>query len=224
MEGKVSGQRRGIAMVRLGLAGLLVFVVILAAVLISIEATQASFFERFEETILSFGMWGVLASILLMMLHSLIPFPAELLAMANGMIYGPLWGTVITWTGAMCGAYLAFALARALGRPFVDQMVARKNWHSLDEWSSRRGAHLIFFARFVPVISFNLINYAAGLTKISWWSFTWATGLGILPLTTLMVVMGDRIETITVEMWLLIGIGVIMLWLIFRYAHAQMKD
>lgn len=224
MEDKVLGQRRGIAMVRLALAGLLVLAVVLAAVLISIGATQASFFERFEETIISLGMWGVLASILLMMLHSLIPFPAELLAIANGMIYGPVWGTVITWTGAMCGAYLAFALARALGRPFVETMVARKNWQALDEWSSRRGAHFVFFARFVPVISFNLINYAAGLTKISWWSFTWATGLGILPLTALMVMMGDRIETITFEMWLLIAFGVMILWLIFRYAHGHGRD
>jgi len=39
------------------------------------------------------------------------------------------------------------------------------------------------------VISFNLINYAAGLTTISWWTFTWATALGILPLTCLMVLM-----------------------------------
>ena len=224
MEGKVLQQRRGIAIVRLGLAILLLIAIILAAVLISLEATQASFAERFEKTILSMGMWGVLASILLMILHSLIPFPAELLAIANGMIYGPIWGTVITWTGAMCGAYLAFALARALGRPFVELMIAKKNWHSLDERASRRGAHFVFFARFVPVISFNLINYAAGLTKISWWSFTWATGLGILPLTALMVVMGDRIETITWEMWLLFGLGAIVLWVIFRYVHGRLGD
>ena len=55
-------------------------------------------------------------------------------------------------------------------------------------------------------------------------SFSWATGLGILPLTTLMVVMGDRIETITLEMWLLIGMGAIILWVIFRYAHGRMSD
>ena len=34
------------------------------------------------------------------------------------------------------------------------------------------------FSRFLPVISFNLINYAAGLTAISWWTFSWATGIG----------------------------------------------
>ena len=67
----------------------------------------------FEETIQSWGAWGVFGSIGLMILHSFVPFPAEFLAMANGMVYGLLWGTVITWTGAMLGAYLAFGLARA---------------------------------------------------------------------------------------------------------------
>ncbi|MEE8392980.1 MAG: redoxin family protein, partial [Rhodospirillales bacterium] len=45
------------------------------------------------------GAWGVGASIGIMVLHSFVPFPAELVAFANGMIYGPFWGTVITWTG-----------------------------------------------------------------------------------------------------------------------------
>jgi uncharacterized membrane protein YdjX (TVP38/TMEM64 family) len=41
------------------------------------------------------------------------------------------------------------------------------------------------------VIAFNLINYAAALTEISWWTFVWATGVGILPLTVLLAVAGD---------------------------------
>ena len=72
-----------------------------------------------EELILSWGTWGVAGSIMLMVLHSFVPFPAEMVAIANGMLYGPVWGTVITWTGAMLGAWLAFGLARWLGRPFV---------------------------------------------------------------------------------------------------------
>jgi uncharacterized membrane protein YdjX (TVP38/TMEM64 family) len=70
------------------------------------------------------------------------------------------------------------------------------------------------------VISFNLINYAAGLTAISWWTFTWATGLGILPLTALMVLMGDGIWSGDSLVWLwLIGaalLGWSVWWLVAR--------
>jgi uncharacterized membrane protein YdjX (TVP38/TMEM64 family) len=173
-----------------------------------------------ERTILSWGAWGVAGSILLMVLHSFVPFPAEIVAMANGMLYGPLWGTLITWSGAMLGAYLAFGLARWLGRPFVLAMIARRHHEQLDDWVARQGGGMLFLSRFVPVISFNLINYAAGLTAISWWTFTWATGLGILPLTFLMVLMGDGLWTGDTAPWLwLIGaaiVGGLIWWLLAR--------
>ncbi len=172
--------------------------------------------QAIEETILSWGAWGVLASIGLMILHSFVPFPAEFLAIANGMLFGPFWGTVITWIGAMLGAVLAFGVARVLGRPFVETMVARKNWHILDKWTATRGWQVLLLSRFIPVIAFNLINYAAGLTRISWWTFVWATGIGILPLTTLMVVMGDYMEDLAWEMWILLGAGGLILWFVFR--------
>jgi uncharacterized membrane protein YdjX (TVP38/TMEM64 family) len=52
------------------------------------------------------------------------------------------------------------------------------------------------------VIAFNLINYAAGLTRVSWVTFLWTTGVGILPLTALMVWMGTRMVDLTWP-WLL---------------------
>ena len=169
-----------------------------------------------EDAIRSWGAWGVLASMGLMILHSFVPFPAEFLALANGMVYGPIWGTVVTWTGAMLGAYLAFGLSRALGRPFVEVMISKKNWHVMDEWTAARGGRLILISRFIPVIAFNLINYAAGLTRISWWSFSWATGVGILPMTVLMVVMGDRIEDLNWMIWILLLLGGLALWFVLR--------
>jgi uncharacterized membrane protein YdjX (TVP38/TMEM64 family) len=168
-----------------------------------------------EELILSWGIWGVAGSIMLMVLHSFVPFPAEMVAIANGMLYGPIWGTVITWTGAMLGAYLAFGLARWLGRPFVRSMVAERHHEAIDRWALRQGGGALLLSRFVPVISFNLINYAAGLTAISWWTFTWATGLGILPLTFLMVVMGDRLWSGEAGPWLWLLLAAIVGWLLW---------
>jgi len=167
-------------------------------------------------TMLSWGAWGVLVSIGLMILHSFVPFPAEIVACANGMAYGPFWGTVVTWFGAMLGAFAAFGLSRKLGRPFVDRMVTRKNWRALDEWTGTQGWQVVLVGRFTPVIAFNLINYAAGLTRISWSTFTWTTGLGILPLTALMVVMGDNFDMLPLWGWLALFAGGLVLWIALR--------
>ena len=138
-----------------GLLGLVLLVVALITGALYLGVPDSFSVQAFEETIQGWGAWGVLGSMGLMILHSFVPFPAEFLAIANGMVYGPIWGTVVTWIGAMMGAFLAFGLARALGRPFVDIMVAKKNWYVLDEWAAARGGRLVLISRFIPVIAFN---------------------------------------------------------------------
>ena len=175
--------------------------------------------EAVEAEILSWGIWGIAFSVLLMILHSFVPFPAEIVAIANGMLYGPLWGTVITWSGAMLGAFFAFGLARWLGRPFVLTMVPERHHRAIDRLAVGTGGGILLVSRFLPVISFNLINYAAGLTAISWWTFGWATGIGILPLTFLMVVAGDGMWSGDAALWtwLLATVGAGgLLWLVVR--------
>ena len=43
------------------------------------------------------------------------------------------------------------------------------------------------------MISFNLINYAAGILHVGWWRFLWTTSLGILPITVASVVLGNQL-------------------------------
>lgn len=188
----------------------------LAYGVLGLEWTGDLTVQSVKARIAALGAWGVFASIGLMVVHSFLPFPAEVVAIANGMFYGPVWGTVITWTGAMLGALVAFGLTRLLGRPFVTLMISEHDWHRLDDWANQHGARLIFIARLIPIIAFNLINYAAGLTRVSWWTFVWSTGLGILPLTVATVVMGDQIETMSWELWLALLVGGVILWFLFR--------
>ena len=146
-----------------------------------------------EALIRSWGAWGVLGSIGLMVAHSFLPFPSEIIALANGMLYGPLWGSVVTWVGAMLGAVAAFGAVRALGQPVLRKLLPAARHAGLVRWSRQHGGLALLVARLIPVIAFNLINYAAALTEITWWTFLWATGLGILPLTIVLAVLGDNV-------------------------------
>jgi uncharacterized membrane protein YdjX (TVP38/TMEM64 family) len=176
--------------------------------------------EGTAQRIRDWGMWGVAGSIGLMVAHSFLPFPAEIIACANGLVYGAWWGAGITWVGAMLGASVAFALVRALGRPFVERMVPAGQWERMSLWSRDRGAAVLLVARLVPVIAFNLINYVAALTGISWWTFLWATGLGILPLVILLSILGDRMLAMPLWAWVLLGVLAIVAWLVLhRWRH-----
>jgi uncharacterized membrane protein YdjX (TVP38/TMEM64 family) len=166
----------------------------------------------------AWGQWAALGSIALMVAHSFLPFPSEIITLANGMVFGPFWGSAISWVGAMLGALSTFGLVRLLGRPFVFRMLSEYQLRRLSEWSSVQGGAALLIGRLIPVIAFNLLNYAAALTDISWWTFIWATGLGILPLTVLLNVFGASVLTIKAWnwVWLLLVAILIVGWLLAR--------
>ena len=169
--------------------------------------------ERTAALIRSWGRWGIAGSIALMVVHSFLPFPAEIIAVANGMVYGPVRGAAVTWSGAMLGAAAAFGLVRALGRPLAQRLLPARQWQRMSAFSRERGGAALLTARLIPLIAFNLINYAAALTEISWWTFLWATGLGILPLTLLLSILGDGILEMPLWCWLALAVLAGLPWL-----------
>ena len=162
------------------------------------------------------GHWGVLVSMGLMVLHSFVPFPAEILTMANGMVYGPLWGTLISWAGAMLGALLAYALALKLGSGFVRRMLGPERSEEIDRWLSYNGPGALLVARLIPAVSFNLINYASGLARVPLWTFVWTTAIGMLPVTIIVVYMGAKLDDIIWWQWGLLLAGGLVVWGILR--------
>lgn len=168
--------------------------------------------EHIEALIRSWGMWGAVGAIVIMILHSFVPLPAEIIAMANGMVFGAFWGIALTWIGAMLGAIISFALARWLGQPLVRRLVPARNWDALQNWEADQGAAALLIARLIPVISFNLINYAAGLAGVKWPVFLWTTAIGILPLTILSVILGQQLVDAPIWVWILVAVALIALW------------
>ncbi len=173
--------------------------------------------EELAQSIRAFGNWGVAVSIGLMIVHSFIPFPAELVALANGLVYGTIFGTLITWIGAMLGAQAAFWTARSFGRSIVERHVQADRRARIDRWIARNGTFALLTMRLMPVIAFNLVNYVAGLARVRWWTFTWTTAIGILPLTFLMVAAGDWLKDIPLRLVgasLLAGLS---LWILIKW-------
>ena len=168
--------------------------------------------EYIEALIRSWGVWGAVGSIVIMILHSFVPLPAEIIAMANGMVFGGFWGIVLTWVGAMLGAIISYGLARWLGQPLVRRVVPARQWDALQAWEADQGAAALLMARLIPVISFNLINYAAGLAGVKWPVFLWTTAIGILPLTILSVILGHHLVDAPLWVWVLVAIALVAMW------------
>ncbi len=185
----LAGPSAGLAWI---LAGLAVLLLLAAGAVLALPLTRGLTEGRIEALLDGMGPWAAAVSIGLLVLHSFVPFPAELVALANGMCFGAVWGTLVTWTGAMLGALFAFFLARRLGRPFVGRILPPRHLERLERATAHVGWRTLLVVRLLPLIAFNLINWGAGLTPVGWLTFAWTTALGILPVTLLMTVMGDQ--------------------------------
>lgn len=202
-----------------GALGALVVVGVILALAVGAEALDGKALAAWIDGL---GPWGWAAVVALMVMHCFVPFPAEILALAAGAAYGTLAGTTLIWTGAMLGAILSFLLARRLGRPFVEAVLGPRARIALDDWSADQGAATLLVSRFIPVIAFNLVNYAAGLTPVPLRTFVWTTGVGILPLTALMVWFGAEMRTLSWPMLLTVsGAGIVAIAVFHRIARRR---
>lgn len=147
-----------------------------------------------REYILSFGVWAPIISFLLMVLQSLIaPLPAFVLTFANAGLFGWVKGAILSWSSAMAGAALCYAIARFYGRSAVEKLATRTALKQVDLFFEKYGKWAVLVARLLPFISFDIVSYAAGLTAMGFWEFFWATGLGQLPATIIYSYVGDML-------------------------------
>lgn len=146
-----------------------------------------------KDYILSFGAWAPIVSALLMILQALVaPLPAFVLSFANGLAFGTFLGGMLSLVSASLAAAVSFWIARILGRGPVEALVGRAHLGAADRWFLRWGAYAILVARLVPVVSFDIISYAAGLTRMGFWWFMLATMVGMAPATFLYAYLGEE--------------------------------
>lgn len=141
----------------------------------------------------SFGALAPVASLLLMVLQALAaPVPSFLITFANGLAFGVFWGWMLSLSGHVLAAAVCFGISRALGRVPVEVLVGKTGLESADRWFARWGMYAVFAARLLPGVAFDGVSYAAGLTRMKFRSFLFATTLGIFPQTFLYSFLGRQ--------------------------------
>ena len=178
--------------------------------------------SELAEQLRAVGTWAPRVVIVLMILHSFVPFPAEILAICAGAVFGTVFGSLLIWVGAMLGALAAFGLSRKLGQKVIRNWLPQDQTVRLDEWTQDQGAFALLVSRFIPVIAFNLINYAAGLTQVRLWTFVWTTGLGIIPFTVLLAYLGAQMKELSWPMLLITsGLGILAVCVMYHLEKSR---
>lgn len=175
-----------------------------------------------------FGAWTPLASLLLMVAASVIaPLPGSLLVATNGVVFGLWAGALVSWVGGLLGATASFWIARWLGRPAVLRLTGTAPPAWLERIAHAEGFWVLLVARLVPLISFDLISYVAGLSGMRYPRFLLATALGMLPATLAWTALGHDLLLAREATWRLGLVALLALvgllagrWLVHRVARA----
>ena len=120
---------------------------------------------------------------------------AIVLTLAAGFFFGVFPGTLYVVSGATLGAGLAFLSARYLIGNWI-QSRYEGPLRAFNEEMAKHGHRYLFTLRIVPVLPFFLVNYLAGLTRLSFKSFVATTVLGMLPGSLVYTFAGHQLETI----------------------------
>ena len=149
--------------------------------------------DRVRDRVADAGVWAPVAFVALSAALTVVLFPGPLLAGASGLLFGTALGTPLALTAAVLGASAAFLLARTVGHDAVERR-AGPRVRALRDVIARRGFLAVLYARIVPGMPYNLVNYGAGLTAIPLPVFAGATALGAAPRAFAYTALGGSLE------------------------------
>lgn len=126
----------------------------------------------------SAGLWAPVVYMVIYSVGVCLFVPGTLLTGLGAAIFGPYWGFLWVWIGAMIGSAAAFVIGRTLGREFAASLIGDK-LKKYDEAIERNGFATVLYLRLV-YFPFTPMNFGMGLTRVKFGDYLLGTGLGII--------------------------------------------
>jgi uncharacterized membrane protein YdjX (TVP38/TMEM64 family) len=166
-------------------------------------------------------------------------FPGLPLTLGAGFIYGAVIGTLVVSPASVAGASLAFLIARYLARDWVTRRLKKyPQAATIDRAIEKNGFKVVVLLRLQPVLPFNMLNYALGLTSIRLRDYILASWIGMFPATVLYVYLGSIMNDVSdllrgrpnsgiagrVLLWGGLAAIVVLVWWLGRIAKKALRD
>lgn len=148
-------------------------------------------FSDLEVYVHSLGAIGPVVYALTYVALTVFLFPASLVTVGAGTLFGLKTGLVVVLVGANLGALCSFLLARTFLRQRVTHWTeSNPKFRFLDEAIGRQGFKMVLLCRLSPIFPFILLNYFLGLTAVRTVAYVLANLIGMLPAMFLLVYVG----------------------------------
>jgi len=127
------------------------------------------------------GVWAPVVYILFYSFRSLVFFPASLLTIIAGMLFGPWYGLLYTLIGENISANVSFIVGRYL-MSGLEEYVHKKNrlFSRIITQIQGKGLLAVLLMR-LAYLPFDLVGYSSGIFKLNQKDFALGTLLGTIP-------------------------------------------
>ncbi len=143
------------------------------------------------------GFWAPVFVAAFYIVACILFLPGSVLTLGAGVLFGVALGTITVSIGSTLGACAAFLVGRTVARQWVSARVARnEKFAAIDRAVGAQGLRIVLLTRLSPVFPFSLLNYAFGLTKISFWRYALGSWIGMLPGTVMYVYFGAGLRSL----------------------------
>jgi len=126
------------------------------------------------------GPWAPVMAVGGFTLLAFLGVPQFLLIAAAVVAFGPWLGFAYSWLGTEVSSLVGFWLGRRFGARLLRDY-AGKGTRQFTDLVGRNGFLASLIVRLVPSAPFIVVNMAAGVTPMRWWSFALGTAIGIVP-------------------------------------------
>ena len=161
---------------KLAIASILLFV-LLAYIVNSLPALSA---EGIKTWIESLGPWAPVVYIVIYALRPLVFFPASVLTLTGGVLFGAWFGTLYTLIGATLSAVVGYVMAERLSKLWSSSAPIDRLQKAKRQMEENGFIYVVWF-RLVPFLNFDVVSYVAGLARVKWLPFILATVIGMFP-------------------------------------------
>lgn len=160
-----------------------------------------------------------------------LALPGVTFAVFAGLIFGPIWGTVLCSLATTIGAVLAFVAARYFLKDSVKPMAMKnkyiKKW--LFDEGDKNQLFILMLTRLIPLFPYNLQSFAYGVTDIKLSVFTIGSLVFMLP-GTAMYTIGTAGIADSENRWLylataaVLAVSVTALGIIFKKRYIKNEE
>ena len=185
------------------------------------------------------GIWGPVFVAAFYIVACVLFIPGSILTLGAGFLFKIVVGSITVSIGSTLGACAAFLVGRTVARKWIASKVAKnEKFSAIEEAVAQQGFKIVLLTRLSPVFPFFLLNYAFGLTKISFWKYALASWIGMIPGTIMYVYFGAGLRSLadvaagnvekstagTIFFWLGMGVTLIVTLFVTGVARKALKQ